>query len=137
MAQFRSTDIGSPKLIDRRDFTVASALAILTGVVITVSGCGGGSSSGSATGPTDNPTPNPGVSGNKVGSVTANHGHTAVVTGAQLTAAGSLLLDIQGSADHPHSVDLSSSDLASIAANRRVSRESSSDGGHSHTVTFN
>jgi len=34
-------------------------------------------------------------------------------------------------------VTLAASDLAAVAANQRVSKESSTDEGHSRTVTFN
>lgn len=120
------------KLIDRREFTVASALAMLTGVVITISGCGSSSSPASPTTPT--PTPGP---GDKVGSISGNHGHSAIITGATLTAGGTLALDIHGTADHAHTVNLTGADLTSISANQRVSKESTNDSGHSHTVTFN
>ena len=46
-------------------------------------------------------------------------------------------LDIQNIATHTHKVDLSADDMTAIAANQRVSRESTTDSGHSHTVTFN
>lgn len=72
-----------------------------------------------------------------MGVVGTNHGHSAVVTSAQLTAAGALALGIQGSADHPHTVQLTAADVASIAASNRVSKTSSSDAGHDHIVTFN
>ena len=77
------------KLVDRRQFTVASALAILSGVAITItSGCGGNGYS-SPSSPT--PTPTPTSSGDKVGAISDNHGHVAVITGAQLTAGGALV----------------------------------------------
>jgi hypothetical protein len=113
--------------LDRREFTVAAALLVLGGVTITVSGCGGG---GDGPGSPSNP-------GDRAGTISANHGHTAVITAAQLTAGGAVALDIRGDSDHPHTVSLSSADVAAIAANRRVSRESSNDDGHTHTVTFN
>jgi hypothetical protein len=71
------------------------------------------------------------------GSISANHGHTATITRAQLTAGGALGLNIQGSASHPHSVSLSQAEVGQIAAGMRVSKESSADSAHSHTVTFN
>ena len=129
------------KTIDRRRFTLASAMAVLGGVVITVTetACGGSSYSPSTptSMPTPNPTPTPSSGGDKVGQVSSNHGHSAVITGAQLTAGGALSLNIQGSSDHPHTVVLSASEVASIAASQRVSKESSTDAAHSHTVTFN
>ena len=122
--------------LDRREFTVAAVLAALSGVAITITGCGG--SSGSPGSPS---TPPPGSGGgttaDKTGTVSSNHGHRAVITGAQLTAANSVSLDIRGDADHPHTVALGATEVAAIAGGQRVSKESSSDAGHSHTVTFN
>ena len=129
--------------LSRRDFTVAAALAALSGVAITISACGGGgsptSSSGSGTtgGTTGGGTTSGTASGDKVGVISANHGHTATVTGAQLTAGGAVKLDIRGSSDHPHTLELTAADIASIAAGNKVTRESTTDSGHSHDVTFN
>jgi hypothetical protein len=60
-----------------------------------------------------------------------------VVAAAQLGASGGISLNIQGSSGHPHTVALSGAELSAIAANQRVSKESSNDAGHTHTVTFN
>jgi hypothetical protein len=125
--------------LSRREFSVAAALAALSGVVITISsaGCGDSSSSPSPMPtPTPAPTPTPSAT-DKTGTISANHGHTAVVTGAQLTAAAEVTLDIRGGADHPHTVALSAAEVSSIAGGQRVSKESTTDASHSHTVTFN
>jgi len=126
------------KNMDRREFTLAAALAALSGVVITISACGGGGSSPSAPS-TPAPTPPPAGGGttDKTGVVGSNHGHVAVITAAQLTAANVINLDIRGSSDHPHTVTLTAAEVASIAANTRVTKESSTDAAHSHSVTFN
>lgn len=113
------------RTLDRREFTRQAALAALSGVAIVVSGCS-----------SDSPTAPTGAT-DLSGSVSANHGHTAVITSAQLGAGNSLQLDIRGSSDHPHSVQLSADDLAMIASGQRVSRQSSNDRAHNHTVTFN
>jgi hypothetical protein len=123
------------KTLDRRTFTLEAALAILSGVTITISGCGGGYKNNPTTPSTPAPTPTP--TGDKVGSISANHGHVAIITGAQLTAGGAINLDIQGTASHTHSVSLSGVEIASIAANNKVAKESTNNSGHSHTVTFN
>jgi hypothetical protein len=129
------------KTLGRREFTAASAMAVLSGVAITLTACGGDSSSPtSPAAPTpSNPTPDPtpASSADKVGTVGSNHGHSAVITGAQLTAAGEVLLDITGNATHPHTVVLSAGEVQQIADGQRVSKESSFDASHSHTVTFN
>jgi hypothetical protein len=75
--------------------------------------------------------------GDKTGSISANHGHVARIAGAELTAGGALSLDIRGSADHPHTVELSAAEVDAIAASQRVSKTSSTDASHSHVVTFN
>ena len=124
-----STEVG----LDRREFTVQAILAMLAGVSITISGCGG--SDGGST-PTQ-PNPPSGGTGDKTGNISANHGHTAVITGGQLTAAAAITLDIRGSADHPHSVTLSAAEVTAIAAGTRVGKASSEEQVHTHTVTFN
>lgn len=119
--------------IDRREFTLQTALAILAGCTITVAeGCG---SSYSAPSPT--PTPAPiGAPTDLTGSISANHGHTAVITSAQITAGNAIALDIQGSATHAHTVQISQADLTSLKNKQAVSRDSTNNSGHMHTVTF-
>jgi hypothetical protein len=121
----------------RREFSLEAALAILSGVAITITGCGGSSSPAAPSNPTPAPTPTPTPSGDKVGAISANHGHSAVITAAELTAGNGFALDIQGSSTHTHSVTLSNADIHAIAGNQQVARASSTTGGHDHTVTFN
>ena len=125
--------------LDRREFTVAAALAALSGVTITISSCGGSSGS-----PTSNPTPTPNPSptptpsgGDKSGSISGNHGHVAVITAAELTAGGAINLDIAGTAGHTHTVSLSAAEVTQISTGTRVSKASTTNDAHSHTVTFN
>jgi hypothetical protein len=122
--------------ISRREFTLAAAMAVLSGVAISVTACGG-SDSASPASPSPASSGTASTGGDKTGTISANHGHTAVIASAQLGASGGITLNIQGSAGHPHTVALSGSDLAAIAANQRVSKDSSNDAGHTHTVTFN
>jgi hypothetical protein len=118
-----------PQSPDRRQFTVGAILALLAGVTITLSGCGDDD------GPLA-PSPAPGGS-NITGSISANHGHSAVITDAQLGAGNVVTLDIRGTAAHPHTVELTVGEAQQIAARQRVVKESSTDDGHRHTVTFN
>lgn len=123
------------RLIDRREFTLESALAILTAATITISGCGGSDSPAPA--PSPNPNPNPGPGGGATGAISGNHGHTASITAAELTAGSAIRLTITGTATHPHTVDLSGAEVMQIAARQQVSKTSSTDDAHSHVVTFN
>jgi hypothetical protein len=120
-------------LLTRREFTVESALAMLAGVTIIISGCGDDDNPGS------NPTPPP-ATGGKTGVVGSTNGHThtgADITAAQLTAGNAISLTLSTVSGHSHTVSLSQSELTQIAANTRVQTNSSTDAGHVHTVTFN
>jgi len=121
-----------PPILERREFVLGSLLAMLSGVSITISGCGGDDS------PTSNPTPTPTpTTGDKMGTISANHGHTATITGAQLTAGGDLTVELTVGSGHTHSVSLTGAEVVSIRNNTRVSKESTSSQAHTHTVTFN
>ena len=126
-------------VLSRREFTAASALAALSGVAITISACGGSSNSSTSPAPvpTPAPTPTPAAGGDVTGSVGSNHGHTAVITAAELTAGTNVVLDIQGTSDHPHTVILDAAEVAMIAGGQEVAKQSSNDMAHAHTVTFN
>ena len=117
-------------LTTRREFTAQAVLALLAGVTVTVSSCGGSSPAG--------PSPPPaGGGGGASATVSANHGHVATITSAQVNAGVGVTLQIRGSADHPHTVSLSGPEVVQIGGGARVSKTSSSDDGHSHEVTFN
>jgi hypothetical protein len=120
--------------LSRREFTAASVMALLAGVTVTISASGCGS--GYSTAPSPNPTPTP-AAGDKSGVVSDNHGHIAVVTAAQITAAGAVSLDIRGNADHTHTVVLSAGEVQQIGAGAKVAKSSSNTLSHDHTVTFN
>jgi hypothetical protein len=129
------------RAIDRRQFAQEAGLAFLAGVSVTVSACGGGGGGGGADAygsPTSgSPTATPPPASNKTGQVAANHGHTAVITAAQLQAGGALQLDISGEAGHSHIVDLPAPAVQEIREGRAVQTESTSTDAHTHVVTFN
>jgi hypothetical protein len=118
--------------IGRREFSRSAVIALLSAATITIADCGDGGSSNPSPSPSPTPTP-----GDVAGTVSANHGHTAVVTAAQITAANAVSLDIRGSATHPHTVELSAAEVGMIGNRETVSKSSSNDANHVHTVTFN
>ncbi len=117
--------------LTRREFTVESLMALFAGVAITVSTAACGSDDDDGVGP----------DGSRTGTVDANHGHSAVVTAAQITAANAVTLTLAGS-DHTHTVDLTGAEVVQIGNGTRVTKTSTSNasaafGAHAHTVTFN
>lgn len=125
----------------RREFTAQSVLALLSGVTVTLTGCGDGNSSSTPSTPTTPtsppPAPGPESQGDVTGTVSANHGHRAVVTGAQITAGNAVTIDIRGTADHTHSLSLSADQVGRIADGERVQETTTINQAHGHTVTFN
>ena len=106
--------------MNRREFGIEAALALLGGACITMSGC-------------ESPTePSP---VDVTGAIDSNHGHLVTITAAQLRAGGALELDIKGSAGHTHTVSLSTVDLALIRNGGRVERESTGTR-HTHVIAF-
>ena len=116
--------------VSRREFTLQSALALLSTCIITVEGCG------SSYNPTPAPTPTPTPVSDVNGVISANHGHSAVITAAHITDGNAYALDIMGTATHPHTVDVSQADLTSLKNRQAVTKTSTNNNGHTHTVTF-
>jgi len=123
-----------PVVLNRREFTNTTLMALLGGVSVTVMGCGGSD---------DNPAaPSPPAPGDRAGVVQANHGHSAVITSAQLNTGAGVTLTITGGANHPHTVVLTMAEVGQIATGQRVTKTTSTNtsptvGNHSHTVIFN
>jgi hypothetical protein len=117
--------MGDERFLTRREFTLESALAILSAATITISGCGGMDLG---------PSP---PEGSREGVISSNHGHRAIVTSAELSSNNSIRLDLRHRATHNHELTLTAPELAAIAENGQIVKVSSTTEGHSHTVTFN
>jgi hypothetical protein len=122
--------------INRRQFTQEASLAFLAGVSVTVSACGGGGGGGGYS-PTGGTTTTPAPAGSKTGQISANHGHQAVITAAQLQAGGAVQIDIASSAGHSHMVALPAQAVQEIRDGKPVQKDSTTTDAHMHTVTFN
>ena len=115
--------------ITRREFSLEAALALLSTCIITIDGCGGNKNP-------NNPTPTPTPVTDVTGSISANHGHTATITAAQITTGAAISLEIRGTASHPHTVEISQTELATLKNRQAVTKDSTNNNGHMHTVTF-
>jgi len=136
----RHTHVKDVKAAGKHDTCfLGEGTAALAGVVLTVSGCGGGYSSPSSPSMPSSSAPSPsgGSASDESGTISNNHGHVAMVTGAQLVAGNAVQLDIRGSADHTHTVTLPIEALKAIQGGQPVATDSTSVSSHVHTVTFN
>jgi hypothetical protein len=124
------------RLIDRRDFAKEASLAFLGGVSVTVAACGGGGYSNPAGG-TPPTTLAPAGPTDELGEVSANHGHVAMITSAQVQAGAAISINIEAGAGHPHSVNLPAAAMVDIKAGRPVQLQSTTNSGHDHMVVFN
>jgi len=89
---------------------------------------GGGGGGGSQASCTDN--------GGKASSITGNHGHNLAIPKAHFAAGVTQAYDIQGVSDHPHTIELTAGQLATIAGGGTVTVTTVTDGsGHSHSVS--
>lgn len=134
--------------VTRREFTAASISALFVGMGVTLVGCGGAGGGGYSTAPSSpaGATASNPQSGDKSGQISSNHGHTAVITAVQLQAGGAVTLQIQGTSDHSHALQLNADQVRQIAAGTKLSKatdpaqtatEYGAYGEHDHTVTFN
>ena len=120
--------------LQRRQISVAAALALRGGATVTLTACsGGGSSPVQPSGPPRSTCPSDAACGN----VEGDPNHRATISAAQLTAGGALVLDITGDASHGHDVELTADEVVAIREKRRVQKYSSIRLSHQHFVTFN
>jgi len=102
------------RTLTRREFTRETVFTLLAGSTIVVTACSGGSDSSPA-GPSLQP-------GDVQGSISANHGHTAVIRAAQVSAGNAVTLTLTTGSGHTHSLALSQAQVMDIGNGGRVSQ---------------
>jgi hypothetical protein len=95
-------------------------------VLLSLQACGGGGDSGSGNGAF-------GVGCNAI-TITSNHGHSLNVPTADLTSTGPKTYNIQGTADHNHTVTLTAQQLQDLKNGLSVT-VTSATGTHTHDIT--
>ncbi|HHL53391.1 MAG TPA: hypothetical protein ENJ39_08440 [Flammeovirgaceae bacterium] len=68
-------------------------------------------------------------------SIGGNHGHSLTVPKADVQAGVTKTYSIQGSSGHNHQVTLTASHFASLQDNKSIQVTSTTDSGHSHSIT--
>lgn len=90
-------------------------------------GCGGGGDYAAA------PAPAPAGAG-CAATIAANHGHVLTIAAADLTSLVDKTYDIQGTADHTHSVTFTAAQLAQLKAGNPVSVMTTTTLAHNHAI---
>lgn len=68
-------------------------------------------------------------------SIVGNHGHSMIVTAAEIGSPTDRQYDITGGADHSHVVNLDAAAFERLATNMSVTATSTVGGGHTHAIT--
>lgn len=131
-------------MVTRKEFLVQVVQLASGGVLLTLGGCGGGGGGGSgysaspAPSPSPSPSPSPGQSCGSTGTaIVGNHGHVLTIPAADLNSAVNMTYNIQGTADHNHTVTFTPAQLAQLKAGTAVTVTSTTIQAHSHDVTTN
>ena len=67
--------------------------------------------------------------------ISANHGHTAMIPAADVAAGIMKTYDIKGGSAHPHTITVTAAMFAMLKAGTMVVVTSSNDAGHTHNVS--
>lgn len=114
--------------MERRTFFVRAGQLVLAGVSITaLISCSDDGGDGGT---------NPGSSTAIAVSIANNHGHSLTLDQSDLTASTAIILTLTNGSGHTHSLDLTGAEVDQLIAGTPVSKASSTDSGHSHTVTL-
>lgn len=120
--------------MDRKTFIKKTIRAILiTLPLAAIIGCSN-SDDGSET---PNPTPTPQskcAENGALGSVELNHGHSLVISKEDVIAAKRKTYDIQGTADHNHTLTVTSENFTAMKSRGLADIYSSTDNDHRHSV---
>lgn len=128
--------------MDRKTFIRKTSAGILMAIpAYVVLGCSSSDDGGDGPGPNPNPDPDP-VSANCLQNgtntvISANHGHTLTVSKEDVSAGAEKTYTLsQASTDqHIHTLTLTPDQFNSLKSNNSITATSTSNGGHTHSVT--
>ncbi len=112
----------------------AAGAALLAVPAYSLLGCSNDDSTNVA--PPDDPTATDCLAnGANAISISSNHGHSLVVSKADVEAGTEKSYSIQGSSGHNHSITISADNFAVLKDTKSIQVESSRDSSHRHDVT--
>ncbi|ETN96332.1 hypothetical protein [Zhouia amylolytica] len=125
--------------MDRKSFIQKSLAAMFIALpAYAYLSCSSGSDDSGSPSPNPDPTPDPSANCLQNGtnsSIGGNHGHTLTVSKEDVEAGTEKTYNIEGSADHNHTVIITASNFSSLKGNDSITVTSSSDDAHTHSIT--
>ena len=121
--------------MDRKTFITKTAGALM--VTLPVASLIGCSSSDDGSGnpiPMDNPQASC-IDNGTAASIGSNHGHTVVVSKADVAAGAEKTYSIQGTSGHNHTITITAENFTTLKNNSAISVVSSNDDNHTHAVS--
>jgi len=121
--------------MDRKTFIKKVAGTLLIGIpAYAVLGCSSSDDSGGTTPPP--PTNADCLANGTQSSIGANHGHTLIVSVADIQNGTDKQYSIQGGSGHNHDITVTAANFTALMSNQQVQVTSTSGGGHTHSVTI-
>lgn len=127
-------------MLTRKQF-LRKALEVSAGTLglVVLRGCGGNTYGGSSGGAGSDTSGGDCLANGTRAAIATNHGHVLVVSMDDVAAGAEKAYDIRGSADHTHTVTITTQQFASLGENQAIMMESSLNasptfGTHEHTV---
>ena len=120
--------------MDRKTFIQKTASAMLIAIpAYSLLGCSSSDDGG------ENQIPDPNANSDCLANGTAvsigsNHGHSLIVSKADVQSGAAKTYSIQGTSGHDHSVNLTAGNFTTLKSNANISVTSSNDDGHTHSV---
>lgn len=121
--------------MDRKTFIKKTAGAVLIALpAASLIGCSSSDDGSGTPDPNENPQANCIDNGTAI-TIGSNHGHTLVVSKADVNSGVEKTYSIQGSSGHDHSVTLTAANFTSLKNNSSISVVSTNDDDHTHSVS--
>lgn len=124
-------------IMDRKTFLKKTAGALLISIpAYGVISCSTSDDGNNNPNPPNNNTGNCLQNGATASSISGNHGHSLIVSKADVEAGVEKTYSIQGSANHPHQITVTAAQFNTLKSNNQIFLNSTVNSDHTHTVTI-
>ncbi|PHS10050.1 MAG: hypothetical protein COA88_03200 [Kordia sp.] len=119
--------------MNRKAFLQRLGGVLISLPLLSIIGCS--SSDDDASTPPTETNPSGNCNNGATGTISSNHGHSLVVSVADVQSGAEKTYTIQGSSGHDHSVTLTAANFTALGNGQSLGVTSTAGGGHTHSVT--